>query len=951
MNNLRMLEQFGQAVWLDFIRRGLISSGELKHLIDEFGLSGVTSNPSIFEKAITGSTDYTAAINEVYGSGETDPVRVYERLAIPDIQAAADTFRPVYEKTGRRDGYVSLEVSPFLAHETRKTIEEARRLWRIVARENVMIKVPGTAEGLPAIQQLLSEGININITLLFARERYEQVAQAYLAGLEELSARGGDVSKIGSVASFFVSRIDTLVDKLVEERLKIVLSETERELLRSVAGKVAIANAKLAYQHYKKNFSSGRWEVLARQGAHTQRLLWASTSTKNPLYSDVLYVEELMGPDTVNTMPMQTLEAFHKHGRSRPTLDEHADKAGAIMDGLEQAGISMKEVTDQLLTEAVGLFADSFKQLLNKLDRHCKAGAKEKPGSQGYSVPEPLAREIEAAIEDWSGTGKVRRLWARDAALWTGKDETNWMGWLGITEDQLSHKHHLESIAAEARDGGFTHALLLGMGGSSLCPDVLASTFGKIAGYPELHVLDSTDPAQIKTVEGKIDPARTLFIVSSKSGNTLEPNIFKDYFYARTVQALGQSKAGDHFIAITDRGSKLQQAAESAGFRHTFFGVLSIGGRYSALSDFGMAPASIMGADVPQLLDRAEAMATSCSSCVSAEKNPGVTLGLVLGTLALKGRNKVTLVASPGISSLGAWLEQLLAESTGKEGRGLIPVDREELGLPEVYGNDRVFVYLRLKSSPDAAQDAAVDRLEKAGQPVVKISLEDAYDLGQEFFRWEIATAVAGSVLRINPFNQPDVEASKVATRNLTAAYEKSGSLPPEEPVLTDAGVALFADTDNARALKTNANGKGSLASYLRAHFNRIQPNDYFALLAYVEMNEPHERALQTIRHAVRDTKRVATCLGFGPRFLHSTGQAYKGGPNTGVFLQVTCDDAQDIAVPGHKFTFGVVKAAQARGDFEVLAERKRRLLRVHLGRNVESGLEAIKKAAAEALA
>ncbi len=950
MNHLKALEELGQAVWLDFIRRSLITSGELKGLIQEDGLRGVTSNPSIFEKAIAGSTDYAEAIEDFHRQGVTDPMSLYERLAIPDIQAAADAFRPVYEKTKRRDGYVSLEVSPFLAHETDKTMEEARRLWRTTNRENIMIKVPGTPEGLPAIRQLLSEGINVNITLLFAQERYEQVAEAYIAALEESAARGGDVSRLASVASFFVSRIDTLVDNQAAARLKTVTSATERALLRSVMGRVAIANAKLTYQRYKELFSGDRWKKLAAKGAQTQRLLWASTSTKNPKYRDVLYVEELIGADTVNTIPLQTLEAYRDHGRARLSLEEDLEEAQDTMEVLEKASISMKEVTDQLVKEGVRLFADAFDQLLNALDRQCKTTGKGQPDRQTFSASAPLAEAVKASMDDWRIKGNVRRLWARDSSLWTGTDESNWMGWLGITEDQIAHKHHLESIAAEAREAGFTHALLLGMGGSSLCPEVMAETFGKVSGFPELHILDSTDPAQIRSVEKKVDLAKTLFIVSSKSGSTLEPNIFKDYFYARAAKALGNGTTGSHFIAITDPGSKLQQTAESDGFRQVFFGVPSIGGRYSALSDFGMVPASIMGVDVPKLLDNAEVMATSCSSCVPIDKNPGVTLGQILGALALKGRDKVTLITSPGICDFGAWLEQLLAESTGKQGRGLVPVDREELGPPEVYGDDRLFVYLRLESAADARQDEGVERLAKAGQPVVKILLEDPYSLGQEFFRWEIATAVAGSVLGINPFNQPDVEASKVATRKLTSEYEKTGSLPREKPFFEEGDIRLFADSGNSDALAKGAKGK-SLAAYLRAHLSRIQAGDYFALLAYVEMNKAHEAKLQELRHAVRDAKRVATCLGFGPRFLHSTGQAYKGGPNTGVFLQITAEDAEDLPVPGHKFTFGVVKAAQARGDFQVLAERKRRLLRVHLGPDVMAGLDTLNQAVAQTLA
>ena len=530
-----------------------------------------------------------------------------------------------------------------------------------------------------------------------------------------------------------------------------------------------------------------------------------------------------------------------------------------------------------------------------------------------------------------------------------GRTKASWLGWLGITEDQLAHKQHLEDVAADVKAAGFKHALLLGMGGSSLCPEVLRMTFGKIDGFPEMHVLDSTDPAQVKAIESKIDIANTIFIVSSKSGSTLEPNIFKQYFFERVKQAVGAEKAGSRFIAVTDPGSKFEQVALGDHFRHIFHGVPSIGGRYSALSDFGMVPAAVMGMDAKRFLDRADVMAIACSSCLPVEKNPGVLLGLILGVAAKKGRDKVTLITSPGIFDFGAWLEQLLAESTGKEGKGLIPVDREPTGPPEIYGKDRVFAYIRLEGGADAQQDQAADALAKAGHPVVRIALADTYNLGQEMFRWEIATAVAGSVIGINAFNQPDVEASKIATRKLTTEYEKTGSLPAESPILSDSGVDLYTDAANASALAAAAGNDKTLAGYLRAHLGRIKAGDYFAVLGYVQMNHAHEEALQKIRKSVRDTKHVATCLGFGPRFLHSTGQAYKGGPNSGVFLQITCDDKVDLPVPGQKYTFGTVKAAQARGDFQVLAERQRRALRVHL-HDVEAGLKTLEAAIAKAL-
>ena len=946
---LKDLQKYGQSVWLDYIRRNLITSGELKRLIEEDGLRGITSNPAIFEKAITGSTDYSDILSSLQSRSDLDAKARYEQLAIRDIQDAADMLRPVYQSTKRRDGYVSLEISPYLARDTQGTMEEARRLWKAVGRENVMIKVPGTAEGIPAFQQLISEGININVTLLFAQEVYERVAEAYIIGLEKLASRGGDVSRIASVASFFISRIDTLVDSIVAERLKTTTDPGQQALLKSVLGKVAIANGKLTYQRYQQIFSGPRWQALASKGAHTQRVLWASTSTKNPNYRDVLYVEELIGPDTVNTMPPATLDAFRDHGLLRNSLTEDIEAAKDTMETLAQVGISMKEVTDKLTDDGVRLFADAFDKLLEAVEKTSKCQITPKVNQQTYTLPQSLASSVKTAIEDWRANGKVRRLWQRDASLWTGTDEANWLGWLAITEDQITQSQNLRGIAEDVKNEGFTHVLLLGMGGSSLGPEVLTKTFGKIAGFPELHVLDSTDPAQVKAFENKVDLAKTLFIVSSKSGSTLEPNIFKQYFFDRVKRVLGAEKAGSRFIAITDPGSKMQHVAEADRFRNIFYGLPSIGGRYSALSNFGMVPAAVMGLDTQKFLDRTEEMVQACMSCVPVEQNPGVVLGIILGTAAKGGRDKVTIVASPGISDVGAWLEQLLAESTGKQGKGIIPVDREELGSPDVYGNDRVFAYVRLESAPDREQDAKLAALEKAGHPVVRISLADTYDLGQEFFRWEIATAVAGSIIGINAFNQPDVEASKVATRNLTAEYEKTGSLPAEKPILDDKGIKLFSDEKNAADLANAAGNDKSLVGYLRAHLNRLRAGDYFALLAYVEMNEEHEEKLQAIRHAVRNQKRMATCLGFGPRFLHSTGQAYKGGPNTGVFLQLTCDDAQDLPVPGQKYTFGVVKAAQARGDFQVLAERNRRALRVHLGADLQAGLSTLQAAVKQA--
>jgi transaldolase/glucose-6-phosphate isomerase len=951
-NPLRTLQEYGQSVWLDFVSRDLLKSGELGRLIAEDGLRGVTSNPSIFEKAIGHGDDYDAQIIAAEKAGDRDAGALFEDLAIRDIQDGADALRPVYEQTQGRDGFISIEVSPYLAMQTHETIEEARRLWRSIGRPNLMVKVPATRPGLPAIRTLIGEGINVNITLLFSQKIYAEVADAFITGLEDLIAKGGDPHQVASVASFFVSRIDTLVDETIDARIAATADPAAKARLAALKGKVAIANAKLAYRLYQQLFSDERWQRLAQQGAQTQRLLWASTGTKNKAYSDVLYIEELIGADTVNTVPPATMDAFRDHGRPRASLEEDTAGAEAVMAGLASAGVSIDAITARLVEDGVRLFADAADQLYAAVQKKRRTVLGNKLNAMSYKLPKDLEEAVNAALEDWRAEGKVRRLWAGDASLWTETDEARWLGWLTIVDQQLKATGHLEGFAAEVKSAGFTDILLLGMGGSSLGPEVLAQSFAgrpgfpRQSGFPRLQIVDSTDPAQLKRIEGSIDLKRTLFIVSSKSGSTLEPNIFKQYFYDRATEALGEAEAARHFVAITDPGSAVEKIAQSQGFRGVFHGDPAIGGRYSVLSDFGMVPAAAIGVDTGAFLERAAEMVRSCTASAPPIENPGIILGAILGAAAQLGRDKLTIVASPGVASLGAWLEQLLAESTGKLGRGIVPLDAEPVGAPGVYGADRLFAYLRLASDQDGEQEAQVAALEAAGQPVVCITLSDKMQIGQEFFRWEMATAVAGAMLRINPFDQPDVEAQKVKTRELTAAYEKSGALPPETPFFAADGIALFADPANAAALGSPT----SLAGALKTHLGRAGAGDYVAVLAYIDRNPAHAEALTEIRRMIRDQLLVATCLGFGPRFLHSTGQVYKGGPNSGVVVQITCEDAADLAVPGQAYSFGVVKAAQARGDFDVLAERGRRLLRVHLPADLDAGLTALADALKQAL-
>lgn len=935
MNRLKALfDTAGQAPWLDYVRRDLIESGELKTLVERDGLRGVTSNPSIFEKAIGHNEAYVTALTEIQSRGDQGISALYEELAIADIRSAADVLRLVYDQTNHADGYISLEVSPYLGHNTEATIAEALRLWKSVDRPNLMVKVPATQAGMPAIRAIIGQGLNVNVTLLFAIEAYEQVVEAYLSGLEDFAAScNGNLARVASVASFFVSRIDTAVDK------KLAGTTTASGGLHD---KVAIANAKLAYLRFKDLFSGPRWERLKAAGAKPQRLLWASTSTKKPELRDTLYVEQLIGRDTVNTMPPATMDAFRDHGEVLTDAVEHGiEEARATLAALEQAGISLGDITQQLVEDGVQQFADAFDGLLGAVAKRRRISLDGEAATFTFEPGSPaLATAYEDELERWRKHGLIRKLWSGDKSLWTGADEDHWTGWLDIAEQELSRVADLREFGDQVRADGITDIVLLGMGGSSLGPEVLAETFAPSLHGPRFHMLDSTDPAQIKTVSNAISLKTTLFIVSSKSGSTLEPNIYLSYFLALAKEALGEA-AARHFVAVTDPGSSLEAHAKQEGFRSIFHGVKSIGGRYSVLSDFGLVPAAAIGIDTERLLQAAQQMVRSCAADVPPAENTGVQLGVALGIAAKSfGRDKITLVASPGIADVGAWLEQLLAESTGKQGRGLVPVDREKLGTPQEYGQDRFFAYLELAGQADPAQQSAIAALAAAGHPVATIIVKDNWHVAGEFFRWEIATAVAGAVIGINPFDQPDVEASKIKTRALTDEYEQHGSLPEETPIFRANGVALYADKRNADALGRHNN----LDGYLRSHLGQVKAGDYVALLAYIERNESHAESLTHMRTVIRDRTKAATCVGFGPRFLHSTGQAYKGGPNSGVFLQITSDDPHDITVPGHKYSFGVVKAAQARGDLGVLEERGRRALRVHL-HDVQAGLQELARA------
>ncbi len=932
MNRIRAIAEHRQSIWYDYIQRSMIWTGHLYRMVQEDGLRGITSNPAIFEKAIGKSKDYEAALKSLVDQGLSS-LDSFEQLAIADIQLACDVLRSVYDQTKGLDGYVSLEVSPHLAYDTVATVEEGLRLWQAVARDNLMIKVPATEEGLPAIEQLIAEGVNVNVTLLFAVDRYEAVHQRYISGLETLVRRGGDPAKVASVASFFVSRIDSLVDQQIDARKDPTLS--------TLKGKVAIANAKLAYQSYLATVSEPRWQALAQKGAQPQRLLWASTGTKNPAYRDVLYVEALIGPDTVNTVPEATYEAFKDHGNAASTLTENVADAQAVMARLAQGDISIQAITDTLLEQGVQLFMDAFDRLMGTVERRRQEFLGDRLGQMRANLGSYEA-QVAQRLTSLAASNFVRRLWDRDASLFVADEAqaesaSGFMGWLTIADHMEENLEHLLDLQDELEQDGTETVVLMGMGGSSLAPDVFARTFGQLDGSPELLVLDSTVPAQVKAIEDAVNPHATVFVVASKSGTTSEPLAFDAYFFDKVQD-------GERFIAITDPDSKLEQMAIEREFRNIYNGDPEVGGRYSALSPFGLVPAAAMGLDVGDLLERTQLMVASCNASVPVAENPGVQLGAILGQLALAGRDKLTLVAAPGVASFGIWVEQLVAESTGKHGKGIVPVDGEVLGEPSVYGDDRVFVYLNVVGEDleaHAATESKLEALQAAGHPVLRFSIADRRDIVQEMFRWEIATATAGHVLGINPFDQPNVQESKTYTAQLLGQYASSGKLPPipgETLIWSGEGISVYADAANAAAL-----GKpGSLTALLKAHVNRAQAGDYVAFNAYLPMSTENEAVLQRLRQRVRDGHRVATTVGFGPRFLHSTGQLHKGGANTGIFLQLTADDATDIEVPGQGYSFGVLKRAQEAGDFMALSKRERRLIRIHLGADTKSALDQL---------
>jgi transaldolase/glucose-6-phosphate isomerase len=892
------LAELGTSAWLDSIRRSMLTGGDLRRLVEQDGVVGVTSNPSIFEQAILGSPDYDERLAELTHNGN-GVEEIYWTLAIEDVQGAADVLRPVWERTAGADGYVSLEVAPNVARDTEATLAMARDLWARCDRPNVMIKIPGTPEGVPAIRAAIADGININVTLLFSLDAWAAIAEAWLAGLEERAAAGKPVDGIASVASFFVSRVDTAADK----RLKARGSE-------QLCGRAAVANAQLAYERWQQLVGGERFASMRARGARPQRLLWASTGTKDPAYSDVKYVAELAGPETVNTMPLATLLAYQDHGEPvEPLLPDAAAPAHETIAAVEAAGVSLQEVTDELLEAGIVQFADAMERLLAGVERRRAAVIAGEPASVEARLTDAQAQAIGARAAWAQEQHVLRRVWAKDDTLWpTGDDRPSQrLGWLSIAEHSLEQLDDVLAFAAELRAEGFTDCALLGMGGSSLAPEVLWQTFQTgDAGGLRLHVLDSTHPDAVAALEARLPLDRTLFLVSSKSGGTLEPRSMHAHFHALAPD-------GRQWAAITDPGTELEQLAREQGFRRVFHGAPDIGGRYSALSAFGVVPAALIGTDVRGLLTRAEIAARAADPSLAPGHAPALWLGCALGELANGGRDKLTFVVDPPLSSLGLWLEQLVAESTGKHGKGIVPIADEPLAEPDAYGEDRVFVHLHCTSGEgDADVAAKLDALAEAGHPVIAFPFDEPLDLGALFFHFELAVAVAGAVIGINPFDQPDVQSAKDATVATIEAYVRDGSWAGATESETASG-------DQAAT---------ALRELLDAH---VSAGSYVATMAYLAPDPAVDEALTRLRTAIRARTRAATTVGYGPRFLHSTGQLHKGGAPVGVFLQLVDDSGTQVDVPGEQYDFAALVRAQAIGDGQALRARGLPFLRVGL--------------------
>ena len=914
MNRSEALKQAGQSIWYDNIERGMLMDGEMARMIKDGEVYGVTSNPSIFEKSISSSAAYDDILQSMAWAGLSKE-QICLELVREDIQAAADLFLPVYEATGGIDGMVSVEINPLFAYDTEKSIEDGRALWAQMNRKNVMIKVPATKAGLPVIETLISEGINVNATLIFSIPRYMEVMEAYFLGLEKRLANNLPIDHVASVASFFVSRIDTLVDSRLEEYG--AANPQADDQVAALTGKIAIDNARLAYQEFLKFFASERFENLKQYGAKVQRPLWASTSTKNKAYSETLYVDELVAPNSVNTIPPATLSAFLDHGATDLRIEQDLERARKDFDMLLKLGFDYNRIAQELEDEGVEKFKQAYISLLETIETK-RAFFKAELANLGEAVHAALKK---AANEVYVGS-----LFDHEPSLWTsdqsGHDEIRErLGWLSLPGQQFSLIDELAAFKEKLLSEGYVHSFVIGMGGSSLAPEVMSQAIAPVGGKGlKLQIIDTTSPDEIAFRVRGVDLRKTLFIVSSKSGGTSETMSAMKYFWAE-LEKIEPENVGKHFVAITDPNTSLQDLAYRKGFRKVFNARPDVGGRYSVFTHFGLVPAAVMGIDLHKLLGQGNASDLQSRKNVPYPANPNLMLGLVLGEAAKRGKDKLTFIAEGFAGSLVPWLEQLIAESSGKEGKGILPIENEPVLVSQNYPEDRIFVYFKT----DGSKAGLVDELKQAGQIVITIAIPEPYALAKEFYRWEYATAIACAVLQVNAFDQPNVQLSKTITKDMINAYQKSGKLEDGEPIWEN-DQAIVYGFRNEEALKET-----DLESLLLAYARSVPEKGYVVLSGFIPRLEENFEFLQALRGRILNAVNKATTLGFGPRFLHSTGQLHKGGLGGGLFIHFTKDAEHDFEIPGEGMSFGTLQRAQALGDLQALAQKNRAAIRVHL--------------------
>lgn len=913
MGHAEELHKLGQAIWYDNIERSMLADGSIAGMIDAKQIYGITSNPSIFEKAISSGSAYDSAIQTLASSG-MDKEQIYTRLVIEDIQRACDLFKPLYEASGGNDGYVSLEVSPLLAHDAAATISDARSLWAQINRKNLMVKVPATLEGLTAIRTLIGDGFNINATLLFSIERYQAVMEAYLAGLEDRLDKGEEIQHIRSVGSFFISRIDSNVDQ--------ALGYLEKEIntdARHLLGKVAIANAKLAYQAWKEVLETERFQRLQKFGAVMQYPLWASTSTKEPTYSDTLYIDSLEAEGSVNTVPPKTLNAFLDHGSVGLQIENDLDDAKATFANLHNLGIDLGQITSYLEEDGVLKFKQAYLNLLETIETKRQLTLKDL-----VHLVEPIQQAVYTAAEDVI----VSRLFEHDPTLWTEDraqyaEIRNRLGWLDLPSAQLDLIGSLESFRNLCLQAGFTDVFVLGMGGSSLAPEVFSLTFAKELPTGQglrLQIIDTTNPDEIAWRASSVDLRKTVFIVASKSGSTSETNAAFHYFWQQLIE-LGVEHPGDHFIAITDPGTPLESLAQEHKFMRTFQAAENVGGRYSAFTTYGLVPAALMGIDLRKMLGRAVEAELACCRDVPYSQNPGLVFGLSLAAACKAGQNKLIFTSDAVCRPFGPWLEQLVAESSGKEGKGVLPVESEPWLHPEEYTKDRIFVDMRVDNDGDERLTALSD----VGHPVIRLHLAETYDLAKQFYLWEYATAILCAGIGVNPFDQPNVQESKANTKAVIKAYEETGTLNEGKPVWQNEQGSIYGK------VTADFNSASDLAQVVQIFLGSLEEGGFIAINAYLERTPAMEAQLAALREKLVKIYRCPVTLGFGPRFQHSTGQLHKGGFRGGHFLVLTKDPEQDLQIPEEGMSFGILQRAQALGDMESLERNDRKVIRVHL--------------------